>query len=115
MKVALIPPEPAIFDDIAREAVTLCLQSLVSAAQTLRSKQPIGSVLDSYLFLVRHLLILKEMTQNLDLENKNPERGIDLSGMTGTLHLHLPQRCALTSGRNARVRARADDLVFALA
>ena len=41
-------------------------------------------MLDSYLFLVRHLLILKEMTQNLDLENKNPERGIELPGMTGT-------------------------------
>ncbi|KZT63738.1 Sec34-domain-containing protein [Daedalea quercina L-15889] len=77
--------KPAIFDDIAREAVNLCRQSLVSAAGTLRSKAPPTSTLDGQLFLVRHLLILKEMTQNLDLENKNPDRGIDLSGVTETL------------------------------
>ncbi|KAI0731611.1 Sec34-like family-domain-containing protein [Fomitopsis betulina] len=77
--------KPAIFDEIAREAVNLCLQSLISAAQTLKSKLPSESTLDVYLFLVRHLLILKEMTQNLDLENKSTDRPIDLSGVTETL------------------------------
>ena len=107
--------KPAIFDDIAREAVNLCLQSLVSASQTIRSKHAWGSILDSYLFLVRHLLILKEITQNLDLENKNPERGVELSGMTGTSHMDLSRRRALTSCRNACIRAGTNEFVSALA
>ncbi|KAH9932506.1 Sec34-like family-domain-containing protein [Fomitopsis serialis] len=85
----------AIFDDIAREAVNLCRQSLVSAAETLKSKAPPQSTLDGQLFLVRHLLILKEMTQNLDLENKNPDRGIDLSGVTDTLASMLGKTTSL--------------------
>lgn len=106
--------EPAIFDEIARDAVNLCLQSLISAAQTLKSKLPSESTLDVYLFLVRHLLILKEMTQNLDLENKSTDRPIDLSGVTGTF---TPSRGAmrLTSSRNARIRAWADLLVSGVA
>lgn len=77
--------KPAIFDDLAREAVNLCRQSLVNAAETLKSKSPPGSTLDGQLFLVRHLLILKELTQNLDLAHTSPERGIDMSGVTETL------------------------------
>ncbi|KAH9839058.1 Sec34-like family-domain-containing protein [Rhodofomes roseus] len=89
----------AIFDDIAREAVNLCRQSLVSAAETLKSKAQ--STLDGQLFLVRHLLILKEMTQNLDLENKNPDRGIDLSGVTDTLASMLGRTTSLLPFPNA--------------
>lgn len=44
--------------------------------------------LDGGLFLVRHLLILKEMTQNLDFVNRDTtNRTVDLSAVTG---LHLP-------------------------
>ena len=38
---------------------------------------------EGQLFLARHLLILKEMTQNLDLVHRNVDRGLDLSGVNG--------------------------------
>ncbi|KAH9858997.1 Sec34-domain-containing protein [Lenzites betulinus] len=77
--------KPAIFDELAQEAIKYCLQTLLSAAETLRSKNPPNSVLDGHLFLLRHLLILKEMTQNLDLVHRNVDRGIDLSGVPESL------------------------------
>ncbi|EKM54776.1 uncharacterized protein PHACADRAFT_197206 [Phanerochaete carnosa HHB-10118-sp] len=77
--------KPAIFDDIAQEAVNLCRQSLVNAADTLKSKNPPSSILDGQLFLVRHVLILKEITQNLDFASREPERVVDFTGVTDTL------------------------------
>src|SRR4051812_22072783 len=53
--------QPAIFEDIAQEAINLCKISLVTASETLKSRNPPHSVLDGNLFLVRHLLILKEI------------------------------------------------------
>jgi len=48
------------------------------------------------LFLVRHLLILKEVTQNLDLVNRDTvNRTIDLSGMTETLTSMLGRTTSL--------------------
>ncbi|PCH35965.1 Sec34-domain-containing protein [Wolfiporia cocos MD-104 SS10] len=92
---------PAIFDDIAREALNLCRQSLMNAAETLKSKNPPTSTLDGQLFLVRYLLILKEMTQNLDLKTENPERKIDLSGVTETLASMLGRTTSLMPLPNA--------------
>lgn len=82
-----IPPgQPAIFDDIAQEAVNLCRQSLVVASDALKAKNLPNSTLDGQLFLVRHILILKEMTQNLDFastKDKDSVVRIDLGGVTG--------------------------------
>lgn len=75
--------QPAIFDELAQEAIKYCLQTLLSAAETLKSKNPPTSVYDGHLFLLRHLLILKEMTQNLDLVHRDVERGSALSGVPG--------------------------------
>ncbi|KAH8107660.1 Sec34-domain-containing protein [Cristinia sonorae] len=86
--------KPAIFDDIAQEAVNLCRQSLVSAAETLRSTNK-ASPFDSQLFLVRHLLILKEMTSNLDFATKDMDRKVDLSGVTDTLASMLGKTTSL--------------------
>ncbi|KAI0279908.1 Sec34-like family-domain-containing protein [Russula aff. rugulosa BPL654] len=63
--------QPAIFNDIAQEAVSLCHVSLLSAAERLRAK----SASDGQLFLVRHLLILREITRNLDLTQKDESTG----------------------------------------
>ncbi|TFK53805.1 Sec34-domain-containing protein [Heliocybe sulcata] len=62
--------KPAIFEDIAQEGIGLCRQSLVSAADLIKAKNTSTSVLDAQLFLVRHLLILKEMTHSLDLRQR---------------------------------------------
>lgn len=50
-----------------------------------KSKPPTGSQLnspDAQLFLVRHLLILKEMATAVGLDAQK-ERGVDFSGMAG--------------------------------
>lgn len=89
--------QPAIFEDIAQEAINICRQSLVLAAEMIKgvktnviSQAPGSSyvtskTLDGELFLVRHLLILKEVTQNLDLVGRDDAaRTVDLSAVTGT-------------------------------
>ncbi|KAH9953767.1 hypothetical protein BGW80DRAFT_1476814 [Lactifluus volemus] len=53
--------------DLAHDAVGLCHGSLLSAAGLVRAK----SGFDGQLFLVRYLLILKEITRNLDLAQKD--------------------------------------------
>lgn len=35
--------------------------------------------------MVRHLLLLKEMTQNLDFATKDSDRTLDLTGVTGQI------------------------------
>ncbi|KAJ8521822.1 hypothetical protein ONZ45_g1537 [Pleurotus djamor] len=67
--------KPAIFEDIAQEAISVCRISLVSAAEAIKTKNSSTSVLDGCLFLVRHLLILKEIAQSLDLLQKDPSGG----------------------------------------
>ncbi|KAJ3521442.1 hypothetical protein NM688_g9016 [Phlebia brevispora] len=87
--------KPAIFDDIAQEAVNLCRQSLVAGADALKTKNPPSSTFDGQLFLVRHLLILKEMTQNLDFATKDADRTLDLTAVTDTLASMLSKTTSL--------------------
>lgn len=89
--------QPAIFNDIAQEAVNLCRQSLVTAADNLKSSNK-ASVIDAQLFLVRHLLILKEMTSNLDFASKDVDIKVDLTGVTGMLM--FVSRCSLVLRRS---------------
>ena len=90
--------QPAIFEDIAQEAINICRHSLVSAAAAIKgvkanavSQGPgqsyaTSKMFDGELFLVRHLLILKEVTQNLDLVGRDSaSRTVDLSAVTGAL------------------------------
>ncbi|KAG9316781.1 Sec34-like family-domain-containing protein [Chiua virens] len=76
---------PAIFEDIAQEAVSLCRQSLVSSSAILGQRNAPASTLDGELFLVRHLLILKEVTNNLDLAGRDAQRQTGQGGMTDAL------------------------------
>jgi len=94
---------PAIFEDIALEAITLCKESLVMASELIRSRSGSQSqekekdgenleeerdaALDARLFLVRHLLILKEMTHGLNsgIDQQQQRRGADFGGVTETL------------------------------
>lgn len=82
--------KPAIFEDIAQEAVSLCRQSLIVASEQVRSSK---TALDAQLFLARHLLILKEMAKNLVFGREggggggadgDGKGGIDLGSVTGT-------------------------------
>jgi len=84
--------KPAIFDDIAQEAVSLCRQSLVVASDMIKQRNP-QSALDGQLFLVRHLLILKEMTHNLDLAQNEVKS--NFAGVTETLSSMLTKTTSL--------------------
>ncbi|KAF8490342.1 Sec34-like family-domain-containing protein [Russula emetica] len=92
--------QPAIFNDIAQEAVSLCHVSLLSAAERLRAK----NAFDGQLFLVRHLLILREITRNLDLVQKDESTGnggngsADSYGVADTVSSVLSRTSTLLPG-----------------
>jgi len=72
----------AIFEDFAGEAVTLCRQSLSTAAAQVGARSP-ESKIDGQLFLIRHLLLLKEMVRSVDLVQV--ERAADFSTVADAL------------------------------
>ncbi|OAX41147.1 Sec34-domain-containing protein [Rhizopogon vinicolor AM-OR11-026] len=86
--------KPTIFEDIAHEAVSLCRQSLVTSSNLVGQKSSTGA-LDGQLFLVRHLLILKEVANNLDYTPKDSEPRTDIGGVTDTLASVLNRTTAL--------------------
>ena len=61
--------------------------SFIAALDMIRSKNTPSSMLAAQLFIVRHLLILKEMTHNLDFARKDVQP-IDLDGVTGMSIIH---------------------------
>lgn len=65
--------EPSVFQEVAHEAIAVCRKSLGNASRLL-AKQSDKRPLDGQLFLVRHLLILKEMTANVESAQRNAEQ-----------------------------------------
>jgi len=78
--------QTAVFEDFAGEAVALCRQSLSTAAGAVAAREGNGK-LDGQLFLIRHLLLLKEMVRSVDLVHI--ERAADFSSVTGQSSPHL--------------------------
>jgi hypothetical protein len=74
-------PQTNVFEDLAEEAITTCRQSLLKAAQIFASRKK-DAQLDSQLFLIRHLLILKEMTASVDIVSRS-RAGISSGGVIG--------------------------------
>jgi len=89
--------QTAVFDDLAQEALTTCRRSLTHGSELLGTKK--DKAIDGRLFLVRHLLILKEMTAGLQLGRR--DRTKDWAGITG-MSLSLTRVIA-----NARFPERA--------
>ncbi|KZV93433.1 Sec34-domain-containing protein [Exidia glandulosa HHB12029] len=75
---------PVIFEDIAQEAVSLCRQSLATASETLAAKNPPTSSFDGLLFLIRHLLLLKETVATLEFASQG-DAAIEPVASTDTL------------------------------
>ncbi|EFP83929.1 uncharacterized protein PGTG_09642 [Puccinia graminis f. sp. tritici CRL 75-36-700-3] len=87
----------AIFEDFAGEAVGICSESIIKASNMMNSvvTQQAGSTtpamsskiqansIDRELFVIRHLLILKEMIRTLDVVQV--ERAVDLGPITDVL------------------------------
>jgi conserved oligomeric Golgi complex subunit 3 len=66
---------------LAQEAISVCRQSLLAASELIKSR----SQLDGLLFLVRHLLILKEITRSLDIVQKEDHGDFGAVGVTGAV------------------------------
>ncbi|CAG8654676.1 11287_t:CDS:10, partial [Acaulospora morrowiae] len=69
---------PSIFNDIAQDVVHLCLQSLLSASEVITRE----SKIDGQLFLIKHLLILKDQIASFDTQFVHEEKDLDFSLMT---------------------------------
>ncbi|KAJ3937029.1 MAG: Sec34-like family-domain-containing protein [Lentinula lateritia] len=74
---------PAIFEDIAEEAIVLCQSSLVAASENIPIAR--STLLDGYLFLVRHLLILREVPVRFGLIRENTLASIFGGGSAASL------------------------------
>ena len=77
--------QPAIFDDIAQESLDLCRISVVTASSLVTARDLPSTEVDGQLFLVRHLLVLKELTTSLNLVEKGDNGPIELHHVTGEL------------------------------
>ncbi|KAF3906636.1 hypothetical protein ABW20_dc0109312 [Dactylellina cionopaga] len=71
----------SVFDDLAHQVVHVCIASLARAADQIRRRR---NDTDSQLFLLKHLLILKEQIVAFDIEYVRPEVEFDFSSVTGT-------------------------------
>ena len=93
-----------VFEDVALQSVQSCAKALKDAASQLEAKHR-GS-LDSELFLVKHLLILREQLSPFDVELKSIQRQLDFSeaGKAMTRFLAKRNRHLLTmSNENALI------------
>jgi hypothetical protein len=68
--------EPVVFEDLALQSVQACTASLHSAAAYIQTRK---GVLHSDLFLVKHLLLLREQLSPFDMELRSVERQLDFS------------------------------------
>ncbi|RHZ56100.1 hypothetical protein Glove_406g88 [Diversispora epigaea] len=84
---------PSIFDDIAQEVVLLCLHSLLSASDIITKK----SRIDGQLFLIKHLLILKEQIASFDTQFVHEEKDLDFSLITDALGELLQNKYSILS------------------
>lgn len=73
--------QSSIFDDLAHEVVRSCIASLLHASNLIKRRNP----LDGYLFLLKHLIILKDQLAAFDIEysDEKEEAALDLSTVTG--------------------------------
>ena len=86
-----------VFDDLAHHIVHSTTISLASASALI--SQRTSSKPDGQLFLIKHLLILKQQIVAFDIEYVHPEASLDFSGVTATFY-ELRDRGGLFDVRN---------------
>jgi len=79
--------EPGVFEDFARRAVDFCVQTLKAGSAGVK-KRGSGSSLHGDLFLVRHLLVLREQLLPFEIRLQGVERQLDFRS-TGAALKHL--------------------------
>ncbi|GBB87592.1 hypothetical protein RclHR1_14060001 [Rhizophagus clarus] len=82
-----------IFDDIAQDVVDLCLQSLLNASELIFKERK----LDGQLFLIKHLLILKDQIASFDTQFIHEEKDLDFSEITTALSEILQNKYSILS------------------
>lgn len=85
-----------VFDDLAHEIVHQTTVSLHQASSLIGSK---ATVVDGQLFLIKHLLILKQQIVAFDIEYVTPDISFDFSGVTNTFW-EIRERGGLFDPRN---------------
>jgi hypothetical protein len=68
--------EPPVFEDIALQSVQACTRCLRDGADYIKRRK---GIMHSDLFLVKHLLILREQLSPFDIELRSVERQLDFS------------------------------------
>ncbi|CAG8471282.1 5572_t:CDS:10 [Ambispora leptoticha] len=81
----------SIFDDIAQEVVQLCLESLLTASENITKKNK----LDGQLFLIKHLLILKEQIATFKTQFIHEEKDLDFSEITDAINEILQNKYSI--------------------
>lgn len=91
--------ETSTFQGLAQETVDICIVSLKDASQKLAHRPlqdhshqqgPLVQMMDSQLFLLKHLLILRERVAAFDVDLVVHEKYVDFSNVREALHLKLP-------------------------
>ncbi|KAI9246933.1 Sec34-like family-domain-containing protein [Phascolomyces articulosus] len=75
--------QTVVFEDLAQDAVSLCNESLKNAAEIITTKK---SRLDSQVFLIKHLLVLKEQLAPFEANLVHSGKALDFSHVTDTLN-----------------------------
>ncbi|KXS13586.1 Sec34-domain-containing protein [Gonapodya prolifera JEL478] len=91
--------KPAVFEDIAQEAVDLCRKSLVLASEILARK----SRQEAQLFLIKNILTLREETVTFDASFVRREDYVDLPSVRDALLLLLDPNTFISFGANIKV------------
>lgn len=89
--------EMSTFQGLAQEAVDTCIVSLKQVAMMLLGRSsgvhamaPMAQMMDHNLFLIKHLLILREQVAAFDCDLVSNERFFDFSNVWEALHMKLP-------------------------
>lgn len=93
---SLTPEQSTVFDDLAHEIVHHTTLSLHRASSLLKTR---ASAVDGQLFLLKHLLSLKQQIVAFDIEYVTPDVSFDFSGVTNTFY-ELRERGGLFDPRN---------------
>ncbi|KAL6859379.1 hypothetical protein ACP4OV_017638 [Aristida adscensionis] len=84
--------EPSVFTGLAQEAVEVCSASLQSAGKVISKK---ATPMDGQLFLIKHLLILREQIAPFDIEFSVTHKELDFSHLLDHLRRILRGQVSL--------------------
>ncbi|KAL8725391.1 MAG: hypothetical protein Q9181_006433, partial [Wetmoreana brouardii] len=89
-----------VFDDLAHQIVHSTTLSLSHASSLVPTTHPkTATQADAHLFLIKHLLLLKQQIVAFDIEYVSPDINIDFSGVTNTFY-ELRERGSLFDPRS---------------